>query len=50
MVEQVLLAACGRPTQEQMDILKGTAGCGEPTLEQRKGVRRKEQQRGTVMY
>lgn len=37
------------PTQEQMDIPKGTAGGGKPMLEG-KGVRRKEEQRGTVTY
>ncbi|KAM6371429.1 MORN repeat-containing protein 1 [Pluvialis apricaria] len=41
-------AAHGKPTQEQV-LLTGAGACGGPTPEQGKNVRRKEQQRGTVM-
>ena len=37
-------------TPEQMDIPEGMVAHGEPLLEQRKKVMRKEKQRGTAMY
>lgn len=44
------LAAFGRAIQEQTDVHRGTAGSGAPRPKQSKGVRRKEQQRGTDTY
>jgi len=41
-------AAHGKPMQEQV-LLTGAATHGGPVLERGKNVRRKEQQRGTVM-
>lgn len=48
-LEWVLLAACGGPALEQI-LLRRTAAPGDPTLEQRISVRRRERQRETTTH
>ncbi|OPJ67050.1 hypothetical protein AV530_016973 [Patagioenas fasciata monilis] len=47
--EDIHTTACGGPhTRADRYYLNEAAACGKPNLEQKKGVKRKEQHRGTV--
>lgn len=48
MAEQISTAVCGRLHAEAGEYSR--RHCGEPMLEQRKSIRRKEQQREAAVY